>query len=110
TELVRQGHLVRLWKRAATTGETRAVGIYRAKSRPQLDGLLRALPLADWMRTSVTSLQPHPNDPVAGGQPHQMASPALPSPQLTLVYRLEATLAVPLDVGDTNQGHRRIAP
>jgi Protein of unknown function (DUF3237) len=32
----------------------------------------------------------------------------LPDPSLTLVYRLEATLAEPLDLGDVAQGHRRI--
>jgi hypothetical protein len=34
----------------------------------------------------------------------------LPDPRLTQVYRLEATLAQPLDLGDIAQGHRRIAP
>jgi hypothetical protein len=34
----------------------------------------------------------------------------LPEPCLTLVYRLEATLGEPLDLGDTAQGHRRIVP
>ena len=34
----------------------------------------------------------------------------LPSPRLTQVYRLEATLAHPLDFGETAQGHRRIVP
>jgi hypothetical protein len=34
----------------------------------------------------------------------------LPDPRLTLVYRLEATLAEPLDLGDVAQGHRRIVP
>ena len=32
----------------------------------------------------------------------------LPVPRLTQVYRLEATLAQPLDLGETAQGHRRI--
>jgi Protein of unknown function (DUF3237) len=32
----------------------------------------------------------------------------LPDPRLTQVYRLEATLAQPLDLGETAQGHRRI--
>jgi hypothetical protein len=32
----------------------------------------------------------------------------LPSPRLTQVYRLEATVAEPLDLGDVAQGHRRI--
>jgi hypothetical protein len=34
----------------------------------------------------------------------------LPDPRLSLVYRLEATLAPPLDLGDIAQGHRRIVP
>jgi Protein of unknown function (DUF3237) len=32
----------------------------------------------------------------------------LPAPQLTQVYRLEAELGEPVDVGDVSQGHRRI--
>jgi hypothetical protein len=39
-----------------------------------------------------------------------MSSDQLPEPRLTLVYRLEATLGQPLDVGDVAQGHRRILP
>jgi hypothetical protein len=34
----------------------------------------------------------------------------LPDPRLTPVYRLEATVGAPLDLGDTAQGHRRIVP
>jgi hypothetical protein len=34
----------------------------------------------------------------------------LPEPRLTLVYRLEAVLGEPLDLGDVSQGHRRIVP
>jgi Protein of unknown function (DUF3237) len=34
----------------------------------------------------------------------------LPEPRLTLVYRLEATLGEPLDLGESAQGHRRIIP
>jgi hypothetical protein len=34
----------------------------------------------------------------------------LPPPRLTPVYRLEATLGAPLELGDTAQGHRRIVP
>jgi Protein of unknown function (DUF3237) len=37
-------------------------------------------------------------------------SAPLPEPRLTLVYRLEATLGQPIDVGDTYQGRRRIVP
>jgi hypothetical protein len=34
----------------------------------------------------------------------------LPEPRLTRVYRLEAALGAPLDLGDVSQGHRRIVP
>ncbi len=34
----------------------------------------------------------------------------LPNPTLTLVYRLEASLGEPLDLGGTAQGRRRVAP
>src|SRR5580692_7214494 len=34
----------------------------------------------------------------------------LPDPRLRKIYRLEATLGQPLDLGDVAQGHRRIVP
>jgi hypothetical protein len=34
----------------------------------------------------------------------------LPEPRLNRVYRLEAALGEPLDLGDVSQGHRRIVP
>jgi hypothetical protein len=37
-------------------------------------------------------------------------SDLLPDPSLTRVYRLEATLGKPLDLGDLVQGRRRIVP
>lgn len=105
-ELARDGHLVRLWKPSVAPGQTKAVGLYRADSEAQLDGLLGALPLNDWMQLTVTPLEPHPNDPESGpgGVFH------LPGPRLTAVYRLEATLGAPLELGDTVHGHRRIVP
>jgi muconolactone delta-isomerase len=63
--LVDQGHLIRLWNRRVGPGESRPIGLYRAESEGELDGLLRALPLYEWMRVSVAPLEPHPNDPAA---------------------------------------------
>ena len=37
-------------------------------------------------------------------------SDRLPEPQLSLVYRLEARLGEPLDLGETARGRRRIVP
>jgi muconolactone delta-isomerase len=102
-DLARHGHLVRLWK---LPGASRAVGLYRAETRTQLDTLLGGLPLGDWLQIVVTPLEPHPNDPM---EPRP-TTVQLPDPSVTPVYRLEATLGAPLDLGDTAQGHRRIVP
>ena len=61
--LADQGHLVRLWRRDAT-----AIGLYAADSEAELDGLMQALPLADWMQITITPLAPHPNDPAPGAR------------------------------------------
>jgi muconolactone delta-isomerase len=61
--LAAEGHLLRLWRMTAAEGEPTAVGLYAADSRAELDVLLRALPLADWMQMTVVPLAPHPNDP-----------------------------------------------
>ena len=63
--LVEQGHLLRVWKLAARNGQGSVLGLYRADTRAQLDGLLEALPLYEWMDVKVTALEPHPNDPNA---------------------------------------------
>jgi len=104
--LARQGHLVRLWSPPVAPGERKAVGVFRADNQEELDGFLGALPLDGWMEIGVTPLQPHPNDPT-------IPRPSifqLPDPRLTPVYRLEATLGNPIDLGDTGRGHRRIVP
>jgi muconolactone D-isomerase len=62
-ELVQDGHLVRLWRRPLVGDGTTAIGLYRADGKAVLDDLLAALPLADWLRVTVTPLAPHPNDP-----------------------------------------------
>jgi len=66
--LVDEGHLLRLWRRTAVTDDTTAIGLYAADSEAQLDGLLRALPLADWMQVTIIPLAPHPNDPAPVGR------------------------------------------
>jgi len=111
SKLVAQGHLGRLWKEHRANGETRTLGLYRADSKSELEALLGALPLAEWMHITATPLAPHPNDPVDGRvDKQQVFSPPLPSPRVTPVYRLEATLGQTLDFGDIAYGHRRIAP
>jgi muconolactone D-isomerase len=61
--LVDEGHLVRVWTRGVAGGESSILGLYRANGEAELEALLRALPLYEWMHVTVTSLEPHPNDP-----------------------------------------------
>jgi muconolactone D-isomerase len=63
--LVEEGRLVRVWGLTAPDGGSRVLGLYRADERAQLDRLLEALPLYDWMHVTVLPLEPHPNDPGA---------------------------------------------
>ena len=67
-KLAAGGHLVRLWRRPLAGDGTTAIGLYRADSEAKLDGLLAALPLADWLRVTVTSLEAHPNDPATASR------------------------------------------
>ena len=65
TKLADDGHLLRVWMRPLSTGEANVLGLYRAESETELDGLLSALPLYEWMTVTVTGLERHPNDPAA---------------------------------------------
>jgi muconolactone D-isomerase len=67
-KLAEDGHLVRLWRRPLVGDGTTAIGLYRAFSQIQLDDLLAALPLADWLRITVTPLESHPNDPATASR------------------------------------------
>jgi muconolactone delta-isomerase len=58
-----EGHLFRVWRRNAVAGDAMVIGLYAAESGAELEGLLGALPMSDWMRVTVTPLAPHPNDP-----------------------------------------------
>ena len=64
-QLAEQGHVVRIWKLPSVDATTSVLGLYRAENETELDGLLRALPLYEWMKVTVTRLEPHPNDPAA---------------------------------------------
>jgi muconolactone delta-isomerase len=67
-ELAEDGHLVRLWRRPLGGNGTTAIGLYRARDAAELDDLLGALPLADWLRVSITRLAAHPNDPATASR------------------------------------------
>jgi muconolactone delta-isomerase len=113
-ELAREGHILRIWKRPMAAGGSTVLGLYRAQDESQLDALLRALPLSEWMNVTITKLEPHPNDPANAptttNEPSRSTGQRLPQPELSLVYRLDATLGPPVDLGETPHGHRRIVP
>ena len=67
-KLAEDGHLVRLWRRPLVGDRTMAIGLYRAFSQAQLEDLLAGLPLADWLRVTVTPLESHPNDPATASR------------------------------------------
>jgi hypothetical protein len=71
-----------------------------------LPGRARRGPHQGIHEIAVTPLEPHPNDPA--GVP--AAGTQLPDPLLTAVYRLEASLGEPIELGDTAAGHQRIVP
>src|SRR3989475_1627200 len=112
-KLADEGHLVRLWRRTVTSGDRPVVGLFRADSETALDSIIGALPLYEWLDVRVTPLKSHANDPADATVPRRpdpRTTTSLPDPRLTMVYRLEATLGQPLDIGDIPGGHRRIVP
>jgi muconolactone D-isomerase len=58
--LVEEGHLVRVWTRHVPSGGTTVLGLYRAEGETELDRLLGALPLYEWMTVTVTPLGRRP--------------------------------------------------
>ena len=59
-ELAGQGHLLRLWR---LPGESRALGLWRARDADQMQAILTSLPLDAWMTVQTMPLTPHPSDP-----------------------------------------------
>jgi muconolactone D-isomerase len=74
-ELARAGKLMRLWTVSRSPGRWQGMGLYRADSKSEMDALLRALPLHDWMQVTVTPLEAHPNDPAPAPASGLAASP-----------------------------------
>jgi muconolactone D-isomerase len=70
-ELARAGHLERLWTVSRAPGRWRGLGLYSASDEAEMNALLGALPLHDWMDVAVTPLEAHPHDP--GSEPNRRA-------------------------------------
>jgi muconolactone D-isomerase len=91
--LVDGGHLARVWRLRDTSAEAKVLGLYRAASERELDGLLRALPLYEWMTVEMTTLEPHPNDPTAGKKPLAAGSQAMSTELVDACRELSDTVA-----------------
>ena len=103
--LADQGHLHRIWRRAAVANDGLGPRPLQCRERERA------------RRTAACAASGR----LAAGHDHSARAASersepghavngLPEPRLTLVYRLEATLGEPLDLGDVSQGHRRIVP
>ncbi|HTI85554.1 MAG TPA: muconolactone Delta-isomerase family protein, partial [Alphaproteobacteria bacterium] len=105
-KLAADGHPARPWRWPLVGDGTTAIGLYRADSEAELDGLL-ARPAS----RRLAACHGH----AARGAPKRsgdgiLMSALLPDPSLTRVHRFEATVGEPLDLGDIAQRHRRIVP
>ena len=61
-ELAAQGHLLRLWR---LPGGSRALGLWAARDRAEMQAILKSLPMDPWMAVETTPLTRHPSDPAA---------------------------------------------
>jgi muconolactone delta-isomerase len=71
SQLVAQGHLLRLWRPPLRPGEWRSLGLFAAADDARLEEVLVSMPLRVWRTDEVTPLSPHPNDP---GLPAKMGA------------------------------------
>jgi muconolactone delta-isomerase len=66
SELIAQGHLLRLFRPPLRPGEWRTLGLFAAGDAGRLEEVLASMPLRIWRTDQVTELAPHPNDPGPG--------------------------------------------
>jgi muconolactone delta-isomerase len=60
-DLAGQGYLLRLWR---LPGESRSLGLWRARNHGEMQAVLKSLPLDAWMTVETTPLTRHPSDPL----------------------------------------------
>jgi muconolactone delta-isomerase len=66
SELVREGHVLRLWRPPLQPGEWRTIGLFAAEDPADLERTLASMPLRRWRTDDVIPLGPHANDPGRG--------------------------------------------
>lgn len=74
-ELAGQGHLRRLWTTASQPPVSRILGLWNADALDDLNEILQALPLRDWMTVASTPLSQRSRPVVR--QPHDTKNPTL---------------------------------
>ena len=84
SQLVAQGHLLRLWRPPLRPGEWRSLGLFAAADDARLEEVLASMPLRVWRTDEVTPLSPHPNDP---GLPAKMGAAEFLTTFTTVVPR-----------------------
>jgi muconolactone delta-isomerase len=62
-ELVRHGHLQRLWAMPTMTSDRRALGLWNASDAAEMNSLMESPPLYAWMTLAITPVTAHPSDP-----------------------------------------------
>jgi muconolactone delta-isomerase len=62
-QLAVQGHLIRLWMLPPTATSWRALGLWQAKEQSEVRAMLDSLPMDKWMKTDITPMTVHANDP-----------------------------------------------
>ena len=63
SELIAEGHILRLWRPPLRPGEWRTLGLFAATDAGELGQVLASMPLHVWRTDAVTPLGRHPNDP-----------------------------------------------
>jgi muconolactone delta-isomerase len=63
-ELAAGAYLIRLW---TLPGPGRSLGLWQAADAEQMAGLIRSLPMSDWLTVDTVPLTAHPSDPRRSG-------------------------------------------
>ncbi|OBC00131.1 hypothetical protein A5784_21680 [Mycobacterium sp. 852013-50091_SCH5140682] len=69
TELIEEGHLVRMWDLQREAGTTRIASLWGARDAADMMACVESLPAYPWMTVTTVPLAVHAHDPAASRQP-----------------------------------------
>jgi muconolactone delta-isomerase len=95
--LASQGRLLRLWRPPLQPGAWRTLGLFDAKDDMDLEEILAAMPLRVWRTDDVTSLLPHPNDPIWRGRRSETSGPGAGNLEFFTQFTLTVPAGTPSD-------------